>query len=492
MKANFCLTIMAAVLLAMVSFSVSASAPGWYIQGEAGYSELSDADTARETDPSVNPGTPPSPGTGQTCFLNVPGLLCLLPSPGTPPGGGTPPSVNPGTQQNFTLGFDGGWAGGAAIGYAWENGLRSELELRHSTNDVSGADASMDATALMANLWLDFNPEGDWHPYVGAGLGAAKVELDGGTGSDDTVVAYQLGLGLEYDLSRTLALGLGYRYFGTDDPEFSDDQFTVKSEYQQHLGLLTLRYTFAPSKPPDSDADGVPDPLDKCPNTAPGIAVNADGCPRDMDGDGVPAYLDKCPGTPAGVPVDDSGCPLDSDGDGVPDYKDQCPNTPAGVRVDATGCPLVVDADGDGVPDDMDKCPNTPAGMPVLTNGCAKGQATELDGVHFKFDSAELTRNAREILLETVRVLKDSPGFRVKVAGHTDSIGSAAYNLRLSKARADSVKAFLVRHGIQASRLETRGYGETRPIAPNNKPDGSDNPEGRAKNRRVMLVVLGN
>ena len=59
----------------------------------------------------------------------------------------------------------------------------------------------------------------------------------------------------------------------------------------------------------------------------------------DSDNDGVPDNLDKCPGTPAGVAVDKDGCPLDSDNDGVPDYLDKCPGTPAGVKVDKDGCP---------------------------------------------------------------------------------------------------------------------------------------------------------
>ena len=82
------------------------------------------------------------------------------------------------------------------------------------------------------------------------------------------------------------------------------------------------------------------------------------GGDQDDDGDGVPNSVDKCPETPKGVSVDDFGCPLDSDHDGVPDYLDKCPNTPAGAKVDAKGCPI--DSDNDGVPDYLDVCPNTP------------------------------------------------------------------------------------------------------------------------------------
>ncbi len=119
---------------------------------------------------------------------------------------------------------------------------------------------------------------------------------------------------------------------------------------------------------PDDDSDGVPNHLDKCPDTPKGVKVDKDGCPLDTDGDGVPDYLDKCPGTPKGVKVDAKGCPLDSDDDGVPDYLDKCPNTPKGAPVDKDGCPL--DSDGDGVPDYLDKCPGTPRGVPVNKDGC--------------------------------------------------------------------------------------------------------------------------
>jgi hypothetical protein len=123
----------------------------------------------------------------------------------------------------------------------------------------------------------------------------------------------------------------------------------------------------APAPGLDSDRDGVPDSVDTCPNTPPGVKVDEHGCSIDSDHDGVPDGLDKCPNTPAGATVDGSGCPIDADHDGVPDGLDRCPNTPAGVPVDAFGCP--VDSDRDGVPDGLDRCPNTPAVVPVDATG---------------------------------------------------------------------------------------------------------------------------
>src|SRR5581483_869615 len=83
---------------------------------------------------------------------------------------------------------------------------------------------------------------------------------------------------------------------------------------------------------------------------------------KDSDHDGVPDDIDRCPDTPANTPVNSVGCPLDSDHDGVTDDKDACPDTPYGMKVDARGCPVAADSDNDGVPDDKDDCPGTPAG----------------------------------------------------------------------------------------------------------------------------------
>ena len=96
---------------------------------------------------------------------------------------------------------------------------------------------------------------------------------------------------------------------------------------------------------PDSDGDGVPDSLDKCPNTPPRTVVDTVGCtpqqtgiPLDSDGDGIPDSIDKCPNTPPRVVVDAQGCFPDEDGDGISDSRDACPGTPAGAVVDKTGC----------------------------------------------------------------------------------------------------------------------------------------------------------
>ena len=197
----------------------------------------------------------------------------------------------------------------------------------------------------------------------------------------------------------------------------------------------------------------------------------------DSDGDGVSDYMDKCPGTPAGVKVDAQGCPLDTDGDGVYDYLDKCPRTPKGLKVDKVGCPL--DTDGDGVYDHRDKCPETPAGAKVNAQGC-----WVLEEVLFDTDKSVIKTLAFSILDEVVKVLKKNPGLRVELGGHTDSVGTAVYNMKLSQKRANAVKAYLVNMGIDAQRLSTAGYGLTKPVASN------DTVEGRSLNRRVEIKPI--
>ena len=199
----------------------------------------------------------------------------------------------------------------------------------------------------------------------------------------------------------------------------------------------TAGLTFALGKPKDTDADGVPDRKDKCPETPAGVNVDLVGCPVDGDSDGVPDHQDKCP-TEKGVAalegcpdrdndgVRDSedlcpdtpgkaalkGCP-DADNDGVADANDKCPDTPAGTQVDATGCPLVLDQDRDNVVDSLDRCPNTPAGVRVDSTGCSlvvdsKTKVLEVP-VRFQTNSTVITCSSYPALNKMVQAPKNQP-----------------------------------------------------------------------------------
>ena len=197
----------------------------------------------------------------------------------------------------------------------------------------------------------------------------------------------------------------------------------------------------------------------------------------DADGDGVADNLDTCPDTPKVAKVDRRGCPLDTDGDGVPDYLDQCPDTPAGIEVDKWGCPL--DEDGDGVPDYLDKCPSTPEGAAVDADGCS-----EFDRVNFDFNRSNIKPEFAKILDHWTEIIKANPEIKVDVSGHTDSIGSEEYNMKLSQRRAEAVIAALKKRGVDEFQLQTSAHAFSRPIADN------ETEEGRAMNRRVELRLI--
>lgn len=116
--------------------------------------------------------------------------------------------------------------------------------------------------------------------------------------------------------------------------------------------------------------------------------------------------------------------------------------------------------------------------------------AIELPGdVLFEFDKADIRKAAEPTLEKVAALLAAYPKAKVRIEGHTDAKGDAQYNQKLSERRAESVKKWLVAKGAVAGQLSARGFGKTKPVAPNAKPDGSDDAEGRQKNRRVEIRI---
>ncbi len=234
---------------------------------------------------------------------------------------------------------------------------------------------------------------------------------------------------------------------GSHDKAYSDA--TSEGRALSNRVMVSL-YVFTPEPiDVDSDGDGVFDQNDFCPGTPQGITVDNKGCPLDSDGDGVYDYLDQCPGTPKGLEVNNAGCPLDSDSDGVYDYKDQCPGTPQSFKVDTSGCPL--------------------SKKLMLT---------------FEIRSYDIREESYSEVKEFAEFLKENPQYKAEIVGHTDSVGKKSYNMTLSQGRANALRKALIKEGIAASRLKSRGRGELEPIADNRTK------EGRQANRRIEVKLF--
>jgi outer membrane protein OmpA-like peptidoglycan-associated protein len=304
-------------------------------------------------------------------------------------------------------------------------------------------------------------------PFVVVGAGALGVDSHALVLGDDVDPAFHLGIGTKIFIDRRFALRLDLRDVISPRRGISGG---ATNSIEALLGVsLTLgrlrdrdetpRPEPETSRPPgDADGDGFPDRDDACPQEA---GVAPDGCPApaDPDGDGFLGDDDACP-QEAGVAPD--GCPdLDADRDGILVPDDACPD----AAEDFNGF-----EDDDGCPDEV------PDAVRQFTG--------RLDGVNFELSRSTLTRASLPVLDEAVKVLQQYPTVRIEISGHTDNTGGRETNMKLSQARADAVKKYLVDHGIDESRIVTRGAGPDEPI------DSNRTREGRASNRRIEFRVL--
>ncbi|MRG96530.1 OmpA family protein [Polyangium spumosum] len=229
-------------------------------------------------------------------------------------------------------------------------------------------------------------------------------------------------------------------------------------------------------------------------------ARGGQGRTRDVGGAAAAADPEARPGTkqdPQGdeAPRVEAAEPVlaDGDGDGIADVDDVCPNEPGARSADPKrfGCPL--DTDGDGIADAADACPKErgEANVDPKITGCPASVRVEgtqiviLQEVNFATGSDVIAPESFPLLEQVASVMSQHPEIaRVAIDGHTDNVGSERANVTLSQRRAVAVVRWLVDHGVDARRLEARGFGPRRPVASNDKP------EGRAENRRVEFQIL--
>lgn len=296
-------------------------------------------------------------------------------------------------------------------------------------------------------------------------------------------------------------LGLGYRHSPDADPDkdgLIGDADACPTDAEDKDGFEDT--DGCPDL--DNDKDGVDDKSDRCPNDPEDKDgfQDDDGCPDlDNDNDGILDSEDKCPSKAEDKDgfEDADGCPdEDNDKDGVKDAVDKCPSNAEDVDKfqDEDGCPDP-DNDNDGILDGADKCPleaetfngvDDGDGCPD-TGGKIKLTCKEIkiDGkVYFATGKASIKKKSYSLLDQVAGVLTHAKFItKMQVEGHTDSRGKAASNAKLSQARADAVRAYLMGKNIKAERLTAVGFGEDRPIASNKSR------KGRAENRRVAFTV---
>lgn len=327
-------------------------------------------------------------------------------------------------------------------------------------------DAMVHAKMLSDKYWVS--------PYLSAGLGASKFQ-----GYYGAILPMGVGLQVNFFDEAFLLINSQYRMRVTNTTE---NHFYHSIGFAGNIGKPKEVKVIPPPPPPmvepvDTDKDGIVDSLDACPTEA-GLAA-LQGCP-DKDGDGIADKDDKCPDVPGIARY--NGCPIpDTDGDGVNDEEDKCPDVAGVARYN--GCPIP-DRDNDGVNDEEDRCPDL-AG-PADNAGCPKLEASKFNAsaVQFVTGSATLTATARKELDKAARILNEQyPQLKVEIGGHTDNTGKAESNQKLSEKRAASVIAYLVKKGIDVSRLTAVGFGQDQPVADNTTA------AGRTQNRRVEFKV---
>ena len=204
----------------------------------------------------------------------------------------------------------------------------------------------------------------------------------------------------------------------------------------------------------------------------------------DFDKDGIPNLSDECPNIPG--PKENKGCPIenDRDGDGVPDEIDQCPDV---YGTNSYGCP---DDDYDGIFNDVDQCPlvhgkGNDTGCPDSTDIIKViNLILASKQINYSSNKYDIPLAAQPYFQRLADILNENRGVKLVIMGHTDAVGTEEYNYGLASRRAMALKEYLIKIGVEPTRIGTEQFGEDLPLAPNRTE------AGRAINRRIELKLI--
>jgi outer membrane protein OmpA-like peptidoglycan-associated protein len=373
----------------------------------------------------------------------------------------------------------------------------------------TGTDQGASIYNLRAQLMFQYPLAGaKLYPFAAVGLGMMYTSSD--FLGNDADYPLHVGAGVRWFVTDSIAVRADARFLRGPSEQ---DPYTLNASYGEIMvgvswtpsastGGATIEEPPPPPVDRDSDGDGIPDSVDKCPNEPEDkdMYQDDDGCPDlDNDGDGIPDAQDKCPLDPEDKDgfQDDDGCPdKDNDADGIPDNVDKCPNEPEdkdGFQ-DLDGCPDP-DNDGDGIPDAIDKCPNEPETINGNQDddGCpdrgdplvilSPDRLDLLDAITFR--GTTINKASLNVLGQVGATLRaHTEIWRLRLTVHVQPSRDPDKDMELSQKRAQVLKDWLVKYGIDEKRLEPRGFGGTKPLVP---PDT----KGSAQiNERVELIIL--
>ena len=344
----------------------------------------------------------------------------------------------------------------------YDSGRENSNGPRAFETDLSYA-GSLNAVVNMLNVDM-FQKENVLQLYASAGAGLAgykpKLTLNGTTsdyapGKTISELVIPVGVGAKFRVADNLNLDLGWTVSFVDGDNL-DGTYSGGNNDKYSYAYGGLEYSFGKGK-----QLAWHNPVAATYDEAVAAKATANALKSDLDAQ--KAENEK-------LRADLQGVMNDEDGDGVADKFDKCPGTASGTVVDGAGCPLVAPA-----PVVKEKV--------IITESDRRVVADAIRNLEFDLGKSTIRSKSYPTLNRVADLLK-TKNFSLRLAGHTDNQGSDALNMALSKDRAEAVKAYLVSQGVNASRVEATGYGESQPIASNKTA------AGRQKNRRVEFSLF--